>query len=142
MNQPPYGRRWAFWSWLALGWAVIAYGVFGLVTKARSTVPGNWVLWFAGSLTGHDLVLAPIVLGAGVLVARRVRGLLRAPVQAGLIVSAVVLLLSIPYVRGYGARPLNPSHLPQNYALNVGILVAAIWLAMGAWAAVRFLRRR
>lgn len=46
----------AFWAGVVAGWAIIAFGVWGLFMDANQTNPASWVKWFLGGALVHDLV--------------------------------------------------------------------------------------
>ncbi len=133
-------RSVAFWGGMVLGWAIMGFGLAGLLGDAEDTHPGDLVRWFVGGALAHDALLAPLVCAGGWLLARSVPRAVRAPVAGGLVVSAAVVLYAWPFVRGYGLRPDNPSALPLDYATGVAVVLAAVWLACGALA-VRCWRR-
>jgi len=58
-----------FWVLTAVGAAVMAWGIFGLVTNAGPAVTqiklGRWLLWFVGALLVHDGLIAPLALATG-----------------------------------------------------------------------------
>lgn len=139
-DAPPHGRPWVYWTATAAGWAVIGYGVWGLFADADATRPADWARWFVGSLVAHDAVLAPVVFAVGMVVARVVRGPLRRPVRAGLILSGLVGLVAFPLLRGYGVRADNPTLHPRDYGPGVVALLVAIWVVVAVWALVA--RRR
>jgi hypothetical protein len=114
------------------GWGIIMYGVIGLLDNAGDTRPSDLVRWFVGGAIVHDGFAAPLVCGAGLLLARLVPARARGPVQGGLLVSTVVVLFAWPFLRGYGLRPDNPSALPNNYGAGLLVVLAAIWLVCGA----------
>jgi hypothetical protein len=137
-----------FWVLTAVGAAVMAWGVFGLVTNAGPGATqiklGRWLLWFVAALLVHDGLIAPLVLltGRGL---RRVRPIvLRTPLQVGAVLSGVVTLLAYPLLRGYGqtAQGGNPSILPGNYRSGWLTVVALVWLGVAGVAGWRLLRRR
>ncbi|CAN5626856.1 hypothetical protein BH20ACT23_BH20ACT23_01210 [soil metagenome] len=138
MNRPRSSRR-VFWVCTALGWLVILYGVWGLFDNANRTHPEQWIRWFVGSLVVHDFVVAPLTFAVGALVMTRVPRPLRAPLQAGLITSAIIVLTTWPLVRGYGLRSDNPSALPNDYLTGLAMALAAVWsvVAAIAWRAWR-----
>lgn len=130
-----------FWGSVAVGWTVIAVAVRGLLAEADwAANPDGFGRFLVTSALVHDLLLAPLALGAGVLVARLVPARVRAPVQAGLIASAVVTIVAWPFVRGYGRAATNPSALPWDYGRNLVLLLGAIWLVAGAAAVWRLSR--
>ena len=116
----------AFWVATAAGWGLIAWGLRGIAAHQIDTRPGELLRFFATGLAAHDLVLAPVVLAAGLAVARTVPGQWRAPVQAALLTAAVVALYAYPLVKGYGHRLGNPTSLPRNYSAGVIVVVAVI----------------
>lgn len=140
MNRPRSSRR-VFWTCVAFGWLVIAYGVWGLFDNATRTNPEQWIRWFMGSLVVHDFVVAPLTFAVGVFLVGRIPRHLRAPFQGGLIASAIVVLTTWPLVRGYGLRPDNPSALPNDYLAGLAIVLSAVW-AVVAVVAIRSWRRR
>jgi hypothetical protein len=130
-----------FWTALAAGWAIMAFGIVGVLTNTGDTRPGEWARWFLGAAVVHDGLLAPAVLLAGTAVARLLPGRVRAPVQAGLVVMGVVTLFAFPLVRGYGVRPDNPTVVFRNYTPPLLVVLAAISLVTVALAFLAWRRR-
>ncbi len=128
-----------FWISAVLGGCVIVYGVIGLFAEAAQTQPARWMLWFLGAAIVHDLLIAPVVFGIGVLVHRKVQPPLRAPLQGALIASAMLFVISLPALLGFGRDPTNPSVLPANYIAGALQLFAVVWIATGV--VIVFLRR-
>lgn len=125
----PAGPR--FWISAAVGWAVIGWGVYGIFSNRVDTRPANLAKFVVGGALLHDLLVAPLVILAGVLLARAVPGRARGPVQAALAVSAIVALFSWPLVRAYGLAAHNPTSLPHNYALNLLVVLGLVWATAG-----------
>ena len=115
-----------FWGSAAAGWALILWGVRGALHHHVDTRPGQLVRFLLGGALAHDLVLSPVVLVTGVLLARAVRGRWRAPIQAALFISGTLVLFTYPELRGYGHALGNPTSLPHNYAANLAAVVAAV----------------
>ena len=132
----PAGAR--FWITAAAGWAVIAWGVFGIFSNSLDTRPANLAKFVVGGALLHDLLIAPVVILAGVLIARAVPARARGPVQAALAISAIVALFAWPLVRGYGLAANNPTSLPHNYGLNLLIVLGLVWAAAGAAILLKF----
>lgn len=103
--------------------------------------PAIWVRWMVTGAVVHDVVVAPLAVGVGWLVVRIVPRTLKAPVQAGLILTAIVVAVSWPALRGYGRIASNPTYLPRDYATGLALTLALVWIACGAWAAARLVRR-
>lgn len=129
-----------FWASAAAGWAVIAWGLRGIFQHSLDTRPGNLARFVVGGVLLHDLLVAPLVILAGVLLARVVRGRARAAVQAALAVSGMVALFSYPLVRGYGLAANNPTSLPHNYTANLLVVLGVVW-ALAATAVILRVRR-
>lgn len=133
----PAGAR--FWITAGVGWAAIGWGVRGIFSHSLDTRPANLAKFVVGGALLHDLLVAPLAILAGVLVARAVRGRARGPVQAALVVSAIVALFSWPLVRAYGLAAHNPTSLPHNYGRNLLVVLGVVW-AVAAGAAFLKLR--
>ena len=131
-----------FWAGLVLGWAVMAYGIWGFLHDHRSTVPARTVWWIAGTAVAHDAVVAPVVtlvgLGLAALLPRWARG----PVAAAVAASGVVLVFSYPLLRHFGRRADNPSILPLDYPGHVAVVLAVIWAAAAVSLVIRFRQSR
>ncbi|MGI9021919.1 MAG: hypothetical protein ACR2HV_01560 [Acidimicrobiales bacterium] len=126
-----------FWAGVVVGWVVMVIGVRGLLDENEASSPSAVGRLFVEAALIHDLLLAPIVCGLGVLIARFLKPPLRAIVGGGLIASAIIALYSFPFVRGYGRSPNLPSALPVNYGRGLAIILAGIWLvviALSVWA--------
>jgi hypothetical protein len=129
-----------FWVGVVIGWALIALGVRGLLHDHVATNPavvGRYILEAALIL---DLVVAPVACAAGLLVARLLKPPLRAIIGGGLVATVVISIYSYPFIRGYGRSPNLPSALPLNYARGLIIVLAVIWVVVGAlsvWAVRR-----
>ncbi|CAN5756384.1 MAG: hypothetical protein H0T98_11505 [Euzebyaceae bacterium] len=148
MRQRPEPATRVFWVLTAVGAAVMAWGIFGLVTNAGPAVTqiklGRWLLWFVGALLVHDGLIAPLALatGRGLRTVRPI--VLRTPLQVGAVLSGMVTLLAYPLLRGYGqtAQGGNTSILPSNYWSGWLTVMALLWLGVAGVAGWRLLRRR
>ncbi len=115
-----------FWPAALLGAAVVAYGLLRWAPwDSRSIDIGTYVRWTIGLAVVHDLVFAPLVGLVGYGIARLVPPTYKATVQGAAIVAGVVILFSIPFVRGWG-RNANTSALPRNYAEGLTIILVLI----------------
>ncbi|MDP9864823.1 MULTISPECIES: hypothetical protein [Streptosporangium] len=119
----------------AAGAGLVLLGFAGLLADADQTRPLSWAVWFGGILIAHDLLLVPLVLATGVLTRR-----MRRPYRAALVIGAVITLVALPMVLGFGRRADNPSQLPLDYGLNLVVIlavIAAAGFAAGTLARVR-----
>lgn len=133
---PVHHRGAAFWITAAAGWGLIAWGLRGVLQHDFDTRPAQLLRFFATGLAAHDLLFAPVVLAAGLVVARTVPARWRAPVQGALLVAGTIALYAYPLVRGYGRVLRNPTSLPHNYGAGLAIVIAVV--ATGAIAANQF----
>ena len=131
-----------FWISAAAGWALILWGVRGALHHDIDTRPGQLARFLLGGALAHDLVLAPTALLIGVLIARRVGGRWRAPLQSALFISATLALFAYPLVRGYGRVFRNPTSLPHDYAANLTAVVAVVAVGTAVVALVSANRLR
>jgi hypothetical protein len=132
----PAGPR--FWISAAVGWAVIGWGVFGIFSNSLDTRPANLAKFVVGGALLHDLLVAPVLILAGVLIARAVPTRARGPVQAALVITGTVALFSWPLVRAYGLAANNPTSLPHNYGLNLLIVLGVVWAVAAAAVLLKF----
>jgi hypothetical protein len=115
--------------------------VVGALGDSVDTNPPHLAAWVIGTLIVHDAVWATGVVLAGWVTARRLAPAVRVPVRVGLVISALLALLTWPQVRGYGERPATPSALPLDYTRNAAVALGVIWVAV-AVAVLVALRRR
>lgn len=132
----------SFWIGLALGLLVIAFGVRGAVDALPGVQRTSFVQYFVGSAILHDLVVAPLVCVVAWFVVRWTPSLATGPVQAGLVTSGLVGLVSWPFVRGYGRTEGEPSFLSRDYATSVLTIWGVIWAVVALVVAARIVRAR
>lgn len=134
-----HGRRPGplFWLSAVAGWAVIGFGLRGILQNSVDTRPADLARFVVGGAILHDLLVAPLVILLGVLVARAVPGRARAVVQAALVVSGLVALFSYPLVRAYGLAANNPTSLPHNYARGLLVVLGVVWAVAAAAVVLR-----
>ncbi|MBB5807502.1 hypothetical protein F4560_007270 [Saccharothrix ecbatanensis] len=114
--------------WLigALGVAMGAWGAFLLLPLLDLDL----ALWFIGGPVVHDLLLAPLFGGLGLLIARRVPKRWRAPVQVGGLLTGVLLALAVPLLWRPFAGPSNPGLNDRDYLVGLLVAVAVTWLGV------------
>lgn len=132
----------AFWIGMVLGVPIIAFGIRGAIVNTRDARAGELGRWLVGSALVHDAVILPIVLMVGAAGRRWAPGWAWPAVGWGLMTTGVVLVVSRPFVAGYGYNPANPSALSRNYGLGVGAALAAVWTATAVWALLTRRRAR
>jgi hypothetical protein len=132
-----------FWIALVAGGAIMAFGVRGALQQSAAVQPAAFSVWIVGADVVHDFVLTPVVLLGGAVVARALREPWRTPIRAGLLLSALLVAIGWPALRGYGRAqvPDNHSVQPLNYATALATALAVVWIGVGIWCAVRVLRR-
>lgn len=130
-----------FWTSAAAGWAVIAWGLRGIVRHSVDTRPASLARFVVGGALLHDVVVAPLLVLAGVAVARAVPGRARAVVQGALVISGILALFSWPLVRAYGLATRNPTSLPHDYTANLLVVLASVWAVAAVLLLARARRR-
>jgi hypothetical protein len=118
-----------FWTLAAVGLGVIGFGVAGLFHDSARTHPDQWVRWFVGAALVHDLLLAPFVFVISHFLKERIGRQWRGPLTAAAISSGVFVLIFFPFIRRYGADPRDASILPQDYGMNLLVILALVWTA-------------
>lgn len=130
--------------------ALVAVGIIGLGwgayvmldTVAFKRLPGV-ALWIGGAIVLHDAVLSPLIFGLGVLTRRaghRLAGTIILTVQATIVLGSLVTLLVLPEIVAQGLGPKNPTVLPLDYALNLGLfwlVLMVISVLVSGWFYVR-----
>lgn len=125
------------------GVLVLAVGAYVLVDSvALRRLPGL-ALWIGAAIVLHDAVISPVVFGLGILTRRaghRLAGGIIVTVQAVIVLGSLMTLIVLPAIVAQRIGPKNPTILPLDYALNLGLF----WLALavgGALLAVWFYLR-
>lgn len=119
----------------ALGLALMAVGATLLLTGGQLK---DVALWLAGAIVLHDGIIAPLVLGVGLLLAAVPA---RGTVRGALVVAGCLTVITLPPLLRPGA-PTNPSALPLDYLRNWQLLLVAVAVVAGLVPAVRWLLRK
>jgi hypothetical protein len=133
---------WVFWTGLAIGGAIMAFAVHGIVGDPGATNPPQLARWVLGAAVFHDGLVAPVATAVALLLAWRAPAWWGRPLALAAATSAMLTLFAWPLLRGYGRRALNDSTLPRDYGANLAGVLVAIWTATVAVVALRALRRR
>lgn len=126
-DEPRPLNRPVFAACLCVGSAFMAFGVYSLLRKP--VAPHDFVVWFGGGIVLHDLLAAPLVFALGWGARKALPSWALAPVQAGLIATAVFVVFTVP-AYGVPHNVANPSRLPNHYGRNLAVLVALVWIAV------------
>ncbi len=140
-DEAPSGA--VFWIAATIGIGIMAFGLRGLFDNSKATQPLEFAKWFIGADLLHDLVIAPVALLVGVVVARIIPRPWRLPVQAGLFATAIVLAVGWAPLRGYGRDVAigNTTVLPLDYSTAVATVVGVVWLVILVWLGAIAARR-
>lgn len=135
-NGSSYG--WPFWVASVAGIGVMAWGVVGFL----DAVPANderWSfgVWLVGSDVLHDLLLVPAVLAIGWLVARLVPPRVQPPLEVGLVLTGIVLVLAWLPLTGSADHVGNPTIQPLDYGTATATVLAVTWAGVLVWALLR-----
>lgn len=132
-THPVPRRGVTFWIGTVAGWALILYGLRGVLHHSVDTRPAQLARFWIGGALAHDLLLAPAVLGIGILLRRHVRRG-RRNVQQALIICGPLALFAYPSIRGYGHALRNPTSLPHNYSANLLVVAGTVSAVMAVLA--------
>jgi hypothetical protein len=94
------------------------------------------LLWLGGAVVLHDVVIAPMVLLIGPAL---VRGGVRGPVRAALVVAGALTTVALPVLLRPGRRA-NSSVLPLDYPRNWLVALVVVASVTAVWLAVRKFR--
>lgn len=112
----------------AAGVLLTAYGAWLLLS--RQDLSGNLdvVLWLAGGVVLHDVLLGSAVIVASLLATRLLPAAARPAAGAGLVVLGSLTLLAVPFLGGFGREnaPDNPTLLDRDYTAGYLLLVATV----------------
>lgn len=123
----------------ALGVVVMAVGAYRLATEVPLDQLPRVGAWALGAVAVHDAVLAPAALVLGWLSSRAVPEPARAPLRAGLLVLASLVVVAVPLLRSTSPAA-NASVVPGDPARSLLVLVALTVLTSVAVAVLRVLQ--
>ncbi|MCS7479102.1 hypothetical protein ACFFQW_25815 [Umezawaea endophytica] len=124
------------WVIGVLGVGLLGWGVVELVPVVFDS-PLSLGGWLLGGPVLHDALLAPLVAVGGVVVSRVLPPRWRAPVGAGLVVSGVLVVLSIPYLWRTFSGPVTPGLHDRPYLAGLLIALAVVWTTVVITGLVR-----
>jgi hypothetical protein len=128
----------------AVGTAVLAYGAWLLIEQA--TWSPRYLLslgaWFAVGPPAHDFLLAPTLAFAGLVLTRLLPRPWRTAIIAGLVATAVVLLVGVPVLTRPMPAPPNPGLDDRNYLPGLLLFIAVMWALLLAATTLYAWRRR
>ena len=111
------------------------FGVYRLFTQIPLSSLVALGVWLLAALLIHDGLLAPAVVGLGLLLRRLVPDRGRSYLQAALLMGALVTVVAVPMIYLRGSQPPVKALLLRNYGLNLTLilgLIAAITLSLYA----------
>jgi hypothetical protein len=114
----------------AIGIVMIGIGLRGIIDHGADTHPRSWLIWIVAVALGDDLIVIPVLLLIGAVVARVVPSAVRAVVQTAMLISGAVSAVGIVAILASNRRihRNNPSLLPLPYVRNLVVILIAIWL--------------
>lgn len=108
-----------------LGAAGVGYGLRDLLALGWGNLVPT-VVWLGGAVVVHDALIAPAVLVLAWWTSRHLRPRMRTVVARSFVVLGPLVLLSVPVLGRFGAKPDNPSLLDRPYAAGLGACVALV----------------
>ncbi len=121
----------------AVGLLLGLYGVWLLVSRQEPGQLLEVVLWLAGGVLAHDVVLSGVLLALGLLGTRLLTPAFRAPATVALVVWGGLTVVAIPVLGRFGARPDNPTLLDRPYLASWALLTAVVVVAVVGAGLVR-----
>lgn len=113
----------------AIGAVGVVMGLWGAVL-VLPVVSVDLVLWFVAGPIVHDVLLAPLFAGLGLLIARWVPQPRRAAVRVGGTFTGVLVLLAVPLLwRPFAGGP-NPGLVDRDYWTGLLVAVGVVWLGV------------
>ena len=107
------------------GGAFIGFGLFRLLTDVAASDLVALGLWLAAAVAIHDLVVAPLTVGAGVVLTKLpARG--RRYVQSGVIAGALVTVVAVPLIARQDTQPPAESILMREYGADLALLLGLV----------------
>jgi hypothetical protein len=128
----------------AIGIVMIGIGLRGIIGHGADTHPRSWLIWIVAVALGDDLIVIPVLLLIGAVVARVVPSAVRAVVQTAMLISGAVSAVGIVAILASNRRihRNNPSLLPLPYVRNLVVILIAIWLVAAVVMTVILVGRR
>jgi hypothetical protein len=111
------------------------FGVYRLFTQIPLSSLVALGVWLLAALLIHDGLLAPAVVGLGLLLRRLVPDRGRRYLQAALLMGALIAVVALPMIYLQGSQPAVKALLLRNYGLNLTLIlgvIAAISLSLYA----------
>ena len=139
-------RRWRI-ALVIVGIALLVLGGLVLLSDVSPKRYLGILIWFGGALIIHDGIIAPIVLGIGLIMRRAHR---RIPfgvlviLQGALVLGAIMTGIVVPEILKKSIGTANATLLPLNYGTNLlvfyGVLIVVTAAAIGVF--LRIVARR
>jgi hypothetical protein len=129
------GMRTARIALVGVGVGGLVVGAALLVTTVRPSGIAGLGVWLLAALLLHDGILAPaafagnrLLRGAGA----RIPPAVLAVLQGAVVIGVVLTLIVLPEIRAKQLGPRNPTVLPFDYALRLGLL----WIVLAVLTTV------
>lgn len=131
-------RRWQ------IGLVIVGLGLLGIggITLLNDVNPTRYVgiaTWFVGALILHDGVGALAVFGVSVALRKFGRSIpfaVLAIVQGALVIAAIFAAIVLPAIVKQAIGTANPTILPLEYGLNLGLFYAGLAVLTGLAIAI------
>jgi hypothetical protein len=131
-----------FWLMFALGWLVIAVGLWKIFHNIGPDNPRYTFSLAVGLNIFHDAVVPPVACAVGWLISRIAPRRIRAQICWGLFASAIVMLIGYAPFRGFGRHEDNLTILPLNYTTAILTVLGVVWVIVALLIAVPFAREK
>jgi hypothetical protein len=119
---------------------MIGFGVWTAFVRSGAVHPLSLGAWIVGLALVHDLLVAPAISAAAVVLVPRLPRRDRAVVLGAVVVSAVLVLLSLPPLLGDPAG--NDTILVRNYPAGLAAAIIVTWSLAAIWVVAARARAR
>ncbi|GLZ28750.1 hypothetical protein Lesp02_09400 [Lentzea sp. NBRC 105346] len=111
----------------AIAWGAVLFADYAF--PLRPDVFGT-LGWLVGGPLVHDLLVAPVVGAAGLVLSRFLPSCWRTPVRTGAVLTGVLTLLAIPLLWRVGDGPRNPGLHDADTLTGLLVSLAVVWLGV------------
>lgn len=115
----------------------VLMGLWGLwlMRDFRFDQLNSAAIWLAGGVVVHDGIVAPLVVGVGLILVRIIPGYARKPFTVGLILWGAVTIAVANVLSGMGGKPDNDTILDRPYVATWLVMTVVVFAGIAAYSA-------
>lgn len=119
---------------VALGVLMGLWGLW-LMRDFRFDQLNSAAIWLAGGVVVHDGIVAPLVVGVGLILVRNIPEYARKPFTVGLILWGTVTIAVANVLSGMGGKPDNDTILDRPYVATWLVMTVVVFAGIAAYSA-------